>query len=196
MAIHGSFAALISGVRNKQISYHLLNVWIELSRLQAFLLETIPRYCPRDYDLIRTSYDKYHSLYAKLMDDHNNNSSNIRRTSIGNITKSMSYNFNVCHEDLSDCVSIIFSFLSSSYTKPIPSNILFEAHYLMGCIQETVKQTSHANQSFMKALWIAAATNTSAVTSDIPMELLATTLHCLGRTYGVLGQHTEAKNLL
>jgi hypothetical protein len=199
MAIHGSFAALISSARNKQIAYHLLNVLLDVNRLQSFLLETIPLYCPNDTDLILTSYDKYHSLYARLIDDREsssgNSNTNHRRTSLGN--KSMSsFNFKVCYDDLSDCLIVISTFLSANFIKPLPSIMLFEAHYLMGCIQETVKQTSHANQSYIKALWILAAVNTSITTQDIPTELLATTLHCLGRTYGDLNQHIQAKNLL
>ena len=54
-------------------------------------------------------------------------------------------------------------------------------------------QPEQAKQSYMKALWIIAANSTPDI---FPTEVLATTLHCLGRTYGLLGQHPEAIQLL
>jgi tetratricopeptide (TPR) repeat protein len=54
-------------------------------------------------------------------------------------------------------------------------------------------QTEPATQSYIKALWIISANSTSEV---FPLEVLATTLHCLGRTYGELGRYKEAIHLL
>ncbi len=96
-----------------------------------------------------------------------------------------------CHE-LNDCIAIISTFLSSC-VEPLTPQTLSEAHYLVGSINEALRQHEQAKQSYLKALWIIAANSTSDI---FPTEALATTLHCLGRTYGLLGKHQEAIQLL
>lgn len=184
MAIHRSFAARMSQgtstmvrSRNSVLSNRLC-VSLDVMLLQSFLLETIPKYTSDD-DLIHTSYAKYHCLISKLNQNATFTNPNCNHKN----------RYNSCRDELYNCGTVISTFLSTA--KHLSSIIIFEAHFLLGCIFEMVLQNKLANQSYVKALWIASAT-----THDIPLESLAVTLHCLGRTYGTLGQYTDAIHLL
>lgn len=148
--------------------------------LQTFLLETIPQYST-DRELICISLSECNCLLSKLKED---------RSSRGNTRSASSATlyYQSCREELMNCATVISTFISSA--KRLPTRTIFEAHLLAGWIQESVLQIKLANQSFLKALWIASATDA------IPTDMLAVTLQCLGRTYGALGQHNEATNLL
>ena len=97
-----------------------------------------------------------------------------------------------CYHELNDCITILSTFLNSC-VKPLTPPTLLEAHSIIGSIHESLYQTDPAKQSYIKALWIISANSTSDIFS---IEVLATTLHCLGRMYGALGNHTEAIQLL
>ena len=186
--------------RSKPILYHLLTVRLDVSRLRLFLLDTISRYCPHDHDLIHAANELYHSVHSKVLDDTNNSRKNgsgsggrSRVTSMTiDVEASESQRYEACYHELNDCIAIISTFLSSCI-EPLTPQSLSEAHYLIGSINETLQQTEQAKQSYIKALWIITANSNSDIFS---MEVLATTLHCLGRTYGLLGKHEEALCLL
>jgi hypothetical protein len=138
--------------------------------LQTFLLETIPQYAT-DRECICVATSEYNCLHNKLKEDRCGRG-------IAKSTSSTSYYYQSCRQELLNCATVISTFVSS--IKRLPARTIFEAHLLAGWIQETVLQ----------ALWIASATD--AISAD----LLAVTLHCLGRSYGAMGQHNEATNLL
>ena len=222
MAIHGSFTfrnrshpskpssteeasaavpvATAVSVRNVPISYHLLTVNLDLSRLRSFLLHVIPQHCPKDFDLIHDAYHSFNAVNTKVM-KNNTVRKGLTRLSrggsshmVGNGVMNSTINcklYETCHIDLSNCSTTISRFLSS-WTNPPAPQILSEALFLTGCINETLQQTHQAKKSYITALWIITAK------SDVhtPTEALATTLHCLGRTYGALEQHKQAKNIL
>ena len=180
---------------NKPVSYHLLTVRLDVSRLRLFLLHTIPRYCPVDDDLIQVANDTYQSVQSKVLDHHQLNSNRKGSSSHSATLESAASpgsTYEACCHELNDCIAIISTFLSSC-VEPLTPQTLSEAHYLVGSINEALMQPEQAKQSYMKALWIIAANSTPDI---FPTEVLATTLHCLGRTYGLLGQHQEAIQLL
>ncbi len=72
----------------------------------------------------------------------------------------------------------------------LPATVIFEAHFLRGLVLETLHRSKAAIQPFMKALWIASST------ADIPNELLAVTMHHLGKCYGANGNYEDATKLL
>jgi tetratricopeptide (TPR) repeat protein len=184
MAIHRSFAARMSqrygSRRNSSPSNVVLCTKLDLGMLQSFLLETIPRYSA-DRECISIALSECNCLNDKLKED---------RSGRGNAksASTTSYYYQTCRQELINCATVISTFITS--VKRLPGRTIFEAHLLAGWIQETVLQIKLANQSYLKALWIASATDAVSV------DLLAVTLHCLGRTYGALGQHNEAINLL
>lgn len=184
MAIHQSFAARMSqrygSRRNSSPSKVVLCTKLDLGMLQTFLLETIPRYAT-DREFISIVISAYNCLFDKLKEDRNGRG-------YAKSASATSHYYQRCREELMNCATVISTFIST--VKRLPAQIIFEAHLLAGWIQETVLQIKLANQSYLKALWIASATD--AVSAD----LLAVTLHCLGRTYGAMGQHSEATNLL
>lgn len=92
------------------------------------------------------------------------------------------------NDDLYNIMNVLEAFLSSSST--LPALVVFEVHSLIGLLSAEQKKYSSAIQSYMKALWMAASAD------NIPEEELAVTLHRLGKAYGELANHLEAKNLL
>ena len=102
-----------------------------------------------------------------------------------------------CHEELDNCVVILSSFLAGAseqqdrQRQPIPSAVILEAHSLIGCIHESLHHHKLAVLSYLKALWIASAT-----ADGLPSELLAVTMHRLGRAYSSTGAYAEARSLL
>ena len=201
LSVTSSSAAVTA--RSKLVSYHLLTARFDPSRLRSFLLHTIPQYCPYNDDLIHVAKTTYQSVHSKVFDDMSHRKigsgaaagSGSRRIS-GSINATLESNvsspFDVCYQELNDCIAILSTFLSSCI-EPLTPQTLSETHYLIGSINETLHQTEQAKQSYIKALWIIAANSTSDI---FPIDVLATTLHCLGRTYGVLGKHNEAIRLL
>ena len=221
MAIHGSFTfhrsqpskpssteeasaaepvATAVPVRNQPVSYHLLTVDLDYSRLRFFLLEVIPQYCPKDFDLIHDAYHSFNAVNIKVV-KNNTVRSGLMRLSRGGSNRMLGTGimnsshkcklYAACHIDLSNCSTTISRFLSS-WTEPPAPQIMSEAHFLIGCINETLQQTHQAKKSYITALWIITAKSVV----HTPTEALATTLHCLGRTYGALEQHKQAKNIL
>jgi hypothetical protein len=186
MAIYRFLAARMSqqhgSRRNSSSLSVVLYAKFDLEMLQTFLLETIPRYST-DLEFISISLTEYTVLYGKLKDFGNG-----RGNTNSNLKSFTTYYYQTCREELMNCATVISTFISS--VKRLPARTIFQAHFLVGCIQETVLQIKLANHSYLKALWIASAQST------ISPESLAVTLHCLGRTYGALGQHNEAINLL
>ena len=169
------------GNRRNSASWNVvLTTKLDFAMLQTFLLETIPRFS-RDRELISISLSECNCLLNKLKEDRHG-----RGNSKSNGTATFYYQ--TCREELLNCATVMSTFIAS--VKRLPARTIFEAHLLVGWIQETVLQIKLANQSYLKALWIA------SVTDAISAELLAVTLHCLGRTYGALGQHNEAVHLL
>lgn len=195
-----TLATGVTSTKNKSTSYHLLTARFDLSRLRIFLLQTIPRYCPYNEDLIHDASVTYQSVHSKVSDDLSHRkyggiggrriAGSTKMTSDANIPSSNTYE--ACYHELNDCIAILSTFLSSCI-EPLTPQTLSEAHYLIGSINETLHQTEQAKQSYIKTLWIIAANSTSDIFS---VEALATTLHCLGRTYGALGKHTEAIRIL
>jgi hypothetical protein len=171
----------------KAILYHLLTVHFEVSRIQAFFQGIIPRYCPNDMDLIHVAQTTYDAIRIKILEQNSGPRRSMTKTN-PRITLS-----HQCNDELNDCITILSRFLSSCSATAITPQTLLEAHYLIGCIHETLHHTYEANQSYIKALWILSVNSTS---NTIPIEMLATTLHCLGRTYGLLEQHQEAYHVL
>lgn len=174
-------------VRNQLplVSTRLLTVEFDLSRLRSFLLDAVPRYCPTDYNLICDAYHNFNAVNIKVEDG--------RMARRGDSSRLLNEAFycNKCYVELSNCGTIITRFLSSWTVSPT-SQTLSEAHFIIGCINETLQQTYQATKSYITALWII----TAKLDVQIPTEALATTLHCLGRTYGTLCKHKMAKNML
>jgi hypothetical protein len=187
-------------VRNQPVSYKFLTIRLDLSRLRSFLLQAIPQHCPKEYELIRDAVHTIDAVYAKVMQDRmvRGSSSRLSRASNSRILGAGPMNSSTCcrtyeiyHVELSNCIAVLSRFLNSWTEHPTPQ-VMSEAHFLIGCINETLQQTHQAKKSYITALWIITAKSNTKK----PSEILATTLHCLGRTYGVLGQHKLAKYAL
>jgi hypothetical protein len=174
-------------VRNQLpvVSTRLLTVEFDLSRLRSFLLDVVPRNCPKDYNLICDAYNFFNAVNIKVVDG--------RMTRKGDSSRLLNESFycNKCHVELNNCGTVITRFLSSWTVSPT-SQTLSEAHFLIGCINETLQETHQAKKSYITALWIIIA----KLDVHMPTEALATTLHCLGRTYSALDQNKMAKNIL
>lgn len=170
MAIHrGSLSTRRS--RSGRFSVRLESADLSVDDLGRFLRQTIHTFA-LDSDLTSSARIHCDALLHRLSQDGNNVES--------------------CREELDNCVSILYSFLASSgeHGKEFPSLVVFEAHSLMGCMQHILKQHKLASISFLRALWIASAT------PNVPAELLAITLHRLGRAYTETGLYVEAHQVL
>lgn len=143
-----------------------LVVGLALGQLGCFLRQTLPRFSS-DRDLETSAWTEYNTITARIKQE-------VRLES--------------CRDELINCMTVLSSFLVSA--SELPGTVVFEAHSLIGCIQETLQHHKLASQSFLKALWIASATD------EVPSELLALALHRLGRAYGSMGVYNEAKNLI
>jgi hypothetical protein len=93
-----------------------------------------------------------------------------------------------CQDELSNAVALLSASLSAS--PDLPTLIVYDIHSLIGLIRELQAGHSAPIQSYLKAFWIASATE------DIPQEQLALTLHRLGRAYRLGGNCEQGKILL
>jgi hypothetical protein len=97
------------------------------------------------------------------------------------------YGAESCQDELSNAVALLSASLSTSN---LPTLIVYDIHSMIGLIRESQAGTSSAIQPYLKAFWIASATE------DIPQEQLALTLHRLGRAYHLSGNCEQGKSLL
>jgi len=148
-------------------SYSSLSVDLDLEVLERFLRLSIRHYT-EDRELAATAEAQFAGLAERCR------SQGLER----------------CRDDLINVASVLDAFLSSSPS--LPAAVVYEVHSLMGLVRVALKQHSVAIQSYMKALWIASATE------DIPQEQLAVTLHRLGKAYGdsTIRNYGEASFLL
>jgi tetratricopeptide (TPR) repeat protein len=163
MAINRTITAARTMRKN---SFSGLTLGMDLGQLGRFLQQTIPRFAS-DRDLEMSAVTEYHALTARIK----------REVRLEN-----------CRDELVNCMTVLSAFLSSA--SELPGTVIFEAHSLIGCIQETLRQHKLASLSFMKALWIASSTD------EVTTELLGVTLHRLGRAYYSMGTYNEAKGLI
>ena len=170
MAIHGGFFSTIRS-RNGRGPLRLDSVDLNVNDLGRFLRQTIQTFSS-DSDLTRSARFHCEALLHCVSQNEGSMES--------------------CREELENCASILSSFLAAlgEHGKVVPSTVVFEAHSLMGCMQHILKQHKLASLSFLRALWIA------SVTPNVPSELLAITLHRLGRAYSETGQYSEAQQIL
>ena len=170
MAIH---RGLISTKRSRsgRNSLSFLSVDLNLGELGRFMRQTIGTFSS-DSDLAISANVHCEALVQRVLHDE---------ASVGS-----------CHGELENCVSILSLFLASSGKQgtEVPCTVVFEVQSLIGCIQDILKQHKLASLSYVRALWIASAS------SKIPAELLAITLHRLGRAYTEMGLHAEAQQIL
>jgi tetratricopeptide (TPR) repeat protein len=92
-----------------------------------------------------------------------------------------------CQDELSNAVALLSASLS---TPNLPTLIIYDIHSQIGLIRESQTGPSPAIQAYLKAFWIASATE------DIPQQQLALTLHRLGRAYYLSGNFEQGKSLL
>ena len=171
MAIHRGSLVSTRRSRSGRGSVRLESADLSVDDLGRFLRQTIQTFSS-DFDLKRSARLQCEALLHRLSQDE------------GGVES--------CRVELDNCVSILHSFLDSSgeHGKDIPSLVVFEAHSLMGCMQHILKQYKLASLSFLRALWIASAT------PNVSAELLAITLHRLGRAYTETGLYGEAHQIL
>jgi hypothetical protein len=92
-----------------------------------------------------------------------------------------------CQDELSNAVALLSASLNTS---DLPTLIVYDIHSMIGLIREAQSEPSSSIQSYMKAFWIASATQ------ETPQEQLALTLHRLGRAYYLSGNCMQGKILL
>jgi len=165
--------------RSGRNSFSLLTVDLNLGDLGRFLRRTISTFSA-DANLTNAAIAACDSLLARINQSYE---------------ESDEFRIDDSNEELKNCMSILFSFLASPVEnlvrrEQLPSSVVYEAHALIGCVQETLKQHKLSSISFLKALWIA------SVTPTIATEQLALTLHRLGCSYTAVGTYTEAQSLL
>jgi hypothetical protein len=105
----------------------------------------------------------------------------------GLATQYREYGAESCQDELSNAVALLSASLN---TPDLPTLIVYDIHSMIGLIRESQSGPSSSIQSFLKAFWIASATQ------DIPQEQLALTLHRLGRAYYLSGNCMQGKILL
>jgi len=157
--------------RSGRNSFSILTVNLNLGDLGRFLRQTIGTFSV-DADLTSSARVHFEALLARLMlaDER----------------------IEACHAEIENCVSVLFSFLESSgeMQLQLPSTVIYDAHSLIGCMQELLQQHKLASLSFLKALWVA------SVTPEVSTEMLAITLHRLGQAYSAMGMYDEAQKIL
>jgi hypothetical protein len=198
-----------------------LGMTLNLPMLHSFLLTTVPQYSS-DRMWIDAAVTQYQQIATKMTrmtppqprqqfgtssstfvsSSTSSSSSNVstrsaarthhRRSSSSSSSSELDSH---CREELLNCVTIITTFISSTVVRRLPPLIIFEAHYLLGCIHATLLQYTLAHHSWVKALWMATA-NSSVTDAVVPTEWLALTLYCLGRNYSDMGQLGLAQKLL
>jgi tetratricopeptide (TPR) repeat protein len=145
-----------------------LSIGLALDRLGKLLCQTL-RQCSHDNDLRMMSVSSYQSLLYRMHEVE-------------------SCRLECCRDELSRIYDVLDTFITS--TADLPATVVFEVHSLRGLVQETLCRHKLAQQSYLKALWIASST------AQIPKEQLAMTMHHLGKSYGANGDYKEATALL
>jgi hypothetical protein len=92
-----------------------------------------------------------------------------------------------CQDELSNAVALLSA---SLMVNNLPTLIVYDIHSQIGLIRESQTGPSSAIQSYLKAFWIASATE------DIPPVQVALTIHRLGRAYHLNGNWEQGKSLL
>jgi hypothetical protein len=184
-----------------------LSMTLNLPMLHSFLLTTVPQYST-DRMWMDAAVTQYQHIVTKMTmmtpqrQQLGTSSSSSTSTSSNRSTRthhhrrsssSSSALDSYCREELLNCVTIITTFIST--VRQLPPLIIFEAHFLLGCIHATLLQYTLAHHSWVKALWMATA-NSSVTDAVVPTEWLALTLYCLGRNYSDMGQSVLAQKLL
>jgi hypothetical protein len=195
-----------------------LGMTLNLQMLHSFLISTVPQYST-DRIWIDAAITQYQQMATKMMNPQRKTlgtSSSFSSSSVSSSKSSSKSSSNLstrsarphhhrrssssseldshCREELLNCVTIITTFISSTVRR-LPPLIIFEAHFLLGCIHATLLQYTLAHHSWVKALWMATA-NSSVTDAVVPTEWLALTLYCLGRNYSDMGQLGLAQKLL
>jgi hypothetical protein len=190
-----------------------LGMTLNLPMLHSFLLTTVPQYSS-DRMWIDAAVTQYQHIVTKMTrltppqprqqlgtssvsSSVSTSTSSNRSTRTHHHRRSSSSSSSAldshCREELLNCVTIITTFIST--VRQLPPLIIFEAHFLLGCIHATLLQYTLAHHSWVKALWMATA-NSSVTDAVVPTEWLALTLYCLGRNYSDMGQSVLATKLL
>jgi hypothetical protein len=188
-----------------------LGMTLNLPMLHSFLMTTVPQYST-DHIWIDAAVTQYQQIATKMTmmtpqqrQQLVTSSSSVSTTSSSNrstrsarphhrrSSSSSSALDSHCREELLNCFTIITTFIST--VRRLPPLIIFEAHFLLGCIHATLLQYTLAHHSWVKALWMATA-NSSVTDAVVPTEWLALTLYCLGRNYSDMGQLVLAQKLL
>lgn len=182
--------------KHSSSSAALLRVGLDLKQLGRFVRHTLPLFCSCE-ESVRAAAAEYAALAARRL-RHDNNSScgnhhhHHHHHSSGSDDGSEQNWEDACRHELSNCVTVLSDFLGSSDSVArLPGPVLFEAHSLLGCLYETLRQSKLASQSFVTALWIAAVAK-----DDVATEWRAVTLHRLGRAYAALGRYGDAHALV
>jgi hypothetical protein len=89
--------------------------------------------------------------------------------------------------ELSNAIALLSASLS---TVNLPTLVVYDIHSMIGLIRESQAGPSSAIHSYLKAFWIASATE------NFPQEQLALTLHRLGRAYLLSGNSQQGKSLV
>lgn len=164
---------LLSTIRSRsgRNSFSMLSVNLNLGHLGRFLRQTIGTFSV-DADLTRTASVHCEALMERLTREDER--------------------IDACHAEIENCVSILSAFLDSSgeMQPQLPSTVVYEAHSLIGCMQEILQQHKLASLSFLKALWVASAT------PEVSTGMLAITLHRLGRAHAAMRMYAEAQKIL
>lgn len=189
------------GAKRKN-SFQSLSVDLNLSQLGRFFLQTIPAHTSSDRSLTKMAIAEYTVLTSRIQQrqqehqDHHNHDT----------VKWSSF-----RDELFNCVTVVSLFLSSVPT--VATNIIFEAHSLIGCIHTVLQNHKLASQSYVKALWIASSSCCSSSSSSgacdgnhnchvnnldncFPMEQLALTLHRLGCSYSCKKRFKDSNDLI
>lgn len=154
-------------VRRRSSSFNTaLQVGLDVVELEVFLCDVIQRFSA-DKELYQVASSKC----ARLVDNSKVNG------------------LESCSDELANILSVLSTFLSTS-NDSLPPMVVFEVHFHVGLIRESQRDYDGAIPSYLKALWIASATD------GFPNDRLALTLHSLGRSYGCHGDFHKARRLL
>ena len=155
-------------------SLNSLSLGLSLERLDRFLLHTLPHHA-NDSALVTVAATEYAHIMNRL--------GRVPVLVDEDIAKG-------CRDELGQIDEVLAAFISCPVTQ-LPPALVFEVHFLRGMIQDALRRSTLARQSYMKALWIA-----TSATTDVPREQLVLTMHHLGKNYGADGNHEEAVELL
>lgn len=153
-------------VNKKQSPSRLSAVGLDIEGLERFLLLTLPRFS-EDSVLGLQAKSEFTGLSERLRGKRG---------------------LDGCYEELNNAISMFVSFLNSSPS--LPPVVVYEVHCYTGQIREAMQLYECAIQSYMKAIWIA------SYAEHIPSDLLALSLHRLGKICGKRGMVRQGKNML